>query len=77
MTSPEQAAAIAITARATRAMRRVALPHMSLMHHRRYLRALTAAQRRHWFEQRKRLAPRVRIGSAWLPEHVRRWLARR
>jgi hypothetical protein len=45
---------------------------MKLMRHRSYLRALTAAQRRSWFEQRKRLAPRVPIGSAWLPERVRR-----
>jgi len=45
---------------------------MSLMHHRSYLRALTAAQRRSWFEQRKRLAPRVLIGIAWVPERVRR-----
>lgn len=45
---------------------------MSLMHHRRYLRALTAAQRRSWYEQRKRLTPRVPIGIAWVPERVRR-----
>jgi hypothetical protein len=45
---------------------------MSLMHHRRYLRALNAAQRRSWFEQRKRLTLRVPIGSAWVPDRVRR-----
>jgi len=45
---------------------------MSLMHHRRYLRALSADQRRSWFEQRRRLTPRVPIGSAWVPERVRR-----
>lgn len=45
---------------------------MSLMHQRRYLRALTAAQRRSWYEQRKRLKPRVPISSAWVPDRVRR-----
>ena len=45
---------------------------MKLMHHRGYLRALTAAQRRSWLEQRKRLTPRVPIGGAWLPDRVRR-----
>ena len=55
-----------------RSKRRVAPQPMSLMHHRRYLRALSAAQRRSWFEQRKRLTPRVPIGSAWLPDRVRR-----
>jgi hypothetical protein len=55
-----------------RSKRRMAPRNMSLMHHRRYLRALTAGQRRSWFEQRKRLTPRVPIGSAWLPDRVRR-----
>lgn len=45
---------------------------MNLMRHRHYLRALTPAQRRSWLQQRKRLAPRVSIGSAWLPNRVRR-----
>jgi hypothetical protein len=45
---------------------------MKLMHHRGYLRALTPAQRRSWFEQRKRLMPRVPIGSSWVPDRVRR-----
>jgi hypothetical protein len=49
---------------------RMAPQPMSLMRHRRYLRALTAAQRSRWFEQRKRLTPRVPIGSAWLPDRV-------
>jgi hypothetical protein len=58
-----------------RSKRRVAPQNMSLMHQRGYLRALTAAQRRSWFEQRKRLTPRVPIGSAWLPDRVRRSFA--
>jgi len=45
---------------------------MSLMRHRSWLRALTPAQRRRWLEQRKRLTPRVPIGSAWLPQPLRR-----
>jgi len=45
---------------------------MSLMRHRRYLRARTPVQRRSWFEQRRRLTPRVPIGSAWVPDRVRR-----
>lgn len=45
---------------------------MDLMRHRPYLRALTPRQRRSWWEQRKRLTARVVIGSAWLPEQVRR-----
>jgi hypothetical protein len=48
---------------------------MSVMQHRCYLRRLTGAQRRRWFEQRKRLTPRVSIGSAWLPDRVRRSFA--
>lgn len=48
---------------------------MTLMPQRRYLRALTAAQRRSWYEQRKRLTPRVPIGSAWVPDRVRRSFA--
>ena len=45
---------------------------MNLMRHRGYLRALTAPQRRSWFEQRRRLTPRVPISSAWVPDRVRR-----
>jgi len=45
---------------------------MNLMRHRSYLRALTSSQRRSWLEQRKRLIPRVSIGSAWIAENVRR-----
>jgi hypothetical protein len=45
---------------------------MDLMRHRPYLRALSPAQRRSWWEQRKRLRARVSIGTAWLPLQVRR-----
>lgn len=45
---------------------------MDLMRHRSYLRALKPHQRRVWWEQRKRLTARVAIGTAWLPEQVRR-----
>jgi len=45
---------------------------VNLMRHRSYLRVLTSAQRRVWWEQRKRLTPRVQIGSAWLPQQLRR-----
>jgi hypothetical protein len=47
----------------------------SLFSHRSYLRCLTAAQRRSWFEQRKRLTPRVPIGTAVIPRSVRRQFA--
>ena len=45
---------------------------MNLMRRRAYLRALTASQRRSWFEQRNRLTPRVPISSSWVPDRVRR-----
>ena len=45
---------------------------MDLLRHRPNLRALTPQQRRAWWEQRKRLTARVVIGTAWLPEQVRR-----
>ncbi|WP_448167710.1 hypothetical protein [Burkholderia ambifaria] len=47
----------------------------TLFRHRSYLRRLTPAQRRSWFEQRKRLTPRVPIGTAVLPKSVRRQFA--
>ncbi|KVT60628.1 hypothetical protein WK55_09795 [Burkholderia ubonensis] len=43
-----------------------------IFRHRSFLRGLTAAQRRRWFEQHKRLKPRVPIGTAVLPASVRR-----
>jgi len=46
-----------------------------LFHLRSYLRVLTPAQRRSWFEQRKRLTPRVPIGTAVLPRSVHRSFA--
>ena len=45
---------------------------MNLMRHRPYLRALTPQQRRLWWAQRKQLKPRIRIGSSWVPDQVRR-----
>jgi hypothetical protein len=52
----------------------------SLYSHRNYLRCLSKANRRKWFEQRKRLTPRVGISTAVIPASVRRqnayiWLA--
>jgi hypothetical protein len=41
--------------------------------HRSYLRRLSKAQRRSWFEQRKRLTPRVPIGT--MPRNVARQYA--
>jgi hypothetical protein len=40
-----------------------------------YLRCLSARQRRSWFEQHKRLTPRVPIGTACVPPGVRRQYA--
>lgn len=45
---------------------------MNLMRHRPYLRALTPQQRRLWWAHRKQLKPRIRIGSSWVPDQVRR-----
>lgn len=44
----------------------------SIFSHRSYLRCLSPAQRRSWFEQRKRLTPRVPIGTKLIPHAVRR-----
>ncbi|WP_423396061.1 hypothetical protein [Burkholderia sp. LMG 21824] len=46
-----------------------------LFRHRSFLRALTPAQRRSWYEQRKRLTPRVPIGTAVIPRSIRRQFA--
>jgi hypothetical protein len=43
--------------------------------HRSYLRCLSKAQRRSWYEQRKRLTPRVPIGNAVIPHNVARSFA--
>jgi hypothetical protein len=42
------------------------------MHIRAYLRCLSPAQRRAWVAQRRRLTPRVAIGSAHVPHRVAR-----
>lgn len=47
----------------------------TLFSHRVYLRCLNKAQRRSWFEQRKRLKPRVPIGTAVIPRAVKRQYA--
>lgn len=47
----------------------------SLFSHRSYLRCLSHAQRRSWVEQRKRLTPRVPIGTAVIPRAVARQYA--
>lgn len=47
----------------------------NLLSHRSYLRCLTAAQRRAWFEQRKRLKPKVPISTAHMPHSVARQYA--
>jgi hypothetical protein len=45
---------------------------MSIFAHRKHLRFLNSAQRRRWWEQKKRLSPRVRIGAAYVPPSVSR-----
>jgi hypothetical protein len=47
----------------------------ALFSHRSYLRCLSKAQRRSWFEQRKRLTPRVPIGTAVIPNAIARQYA--
>jgi hypothetical protein len=43
---------------------------MSIFAYRRHLRFLNHQQRRVWWDQRKRLTPRVRIGEAYVPPSV-------
>jgi hypothetical protein len=45
---------------------------MSIFAYRKHLRFLTPIQRRRWWDQRKRLTPRVRISGAYLPPHILR-----
>jgi hypothetical protein len=45
---------------------------MSLFSYRKHLRYLSHSQRRLWWEQRKRLTPRVRISGAYIPPSVAR-----
>ena len=48
---------------------------MNLYSYRRHLRFLTPMQRRAWWDQRKRLTPRIRISGAYVPPNVSRAFA--
>jgi len=43
---------------------------MNVFSYRKHLRFLTHSQRRRWWEQKKRLSPRVRISGAYVPPNV-------
>lgn len=45
---------------------------MSIFAYRKHLRFLTPHQRRRWWDQKKRLTPRVRISGAYVPPSVTR-----
>jgi hypothetical protein len=45
---------------------------MSIFSYRKHLRFLTPAQRRRWWDQKKRLKPRVHISGAYVPPNVSR-----
>ena len=45
---------------------------MSIFSYRKHLRFLTHSQRRRWWDQRKRLTPRVKISGAYVPPNVTR-----
>jgi hypothetical protein len=45
---------------------------MSIFAYRKHLRFLTRHQRRRWWDQRKRLTPRVQISGAYVPPNVTR-----
>jgi hypothetical protein len=45
---------------------------MSIFSYRKHLRFLTHSQRRRWWDQRKRLTPRVKISGAYVPPNVSR-----
>jgi hypothetical protein len=45
---------------------------MSIFAYRKHLRFLTPVQRRRWWDQKKRLTPRVRISGAYVPPNVMR-----
>ena len=45
---------------------------MSIFAYRKHLRFLTPVQRRRWWDQKKRLTPRVRISGAYVPPSVMR-----
>lgn len=48
---------------------------MNIFSYRKHLRFLTHSQRRRWWDQRKRLTPRVRISGAYVPPNVSREFA--
>jgi hypothetical protein len=48
---------------------------MSIFAYRKHLRFLSHAQRRLWWDQKKRLTPRVKISGAYLPPSVTREFA--
>jgi hypothetical protein len=48
---------------------------MSIFSYRKHLRFLSQAQRRRWWDQKKRLTPRVVVGSAYVPPNVTREFA--
>jgi hypothetical protein len=48
---------------------------MSIFAYRKHLRFLSQAQRRRWWDQKKRLTPRVVIGGAYVPPNVTREFA--
>jgi len=45
---------------------------MSIFAYRKHLRFLSPVQRRRWWDQKKRLTPRVRISGAYVPPNVTR-----
>ena len=45
---------------------------MSIFSYRKHLRFLTHSQRRRWWDQKKRLTPRVKISGAYVPPNVMR-----
>jgi hypothetical protein len=48
---------------------------MSIFYYRKHLRYLSQHQRRSWWDQKKRLTPRVVIGAAYVPPSVSREFA--
>jgi hypothetical protein len=48
---------------------------MSIFSYRKHLRFLSQPQRRRWWDQKKRLSPRVVISSAYVPPNVTREFA--
>lgn len=45
---------------------------MNVFSYRKHLRFLSRAQRRLWWDQKKRLTPRVKIGEAYVPPSITR-----